>query len=202
MKVKSTQDDIWVMNSASWLLRSLTGGGGGIDPSTVVNIGDFETLMRGQGRNISVMGDENSFVSKAVTNAPQFLAGKDEQVRAVYKEAVSLNVNPLAVLVHWGTETGFRMDLTDKAFSCPVRESTSFSAQARCSAKTFDYWMGDFEKNNIDGKHYDKRYPNCVYDDPFLWAAEMYGPTCRVYDSNEHYHTNFVKFYKQILGAT
>lgn len=207
--VQPQRQDFWVVNEAEGKITSLsqtgsstTPSGSQTDPSSVAGVNDFNTLMKGQGRNTFVMGDENSFVAKAVANAPSLLTGKEDYLRIVYQRATALNVNPLAILVHWGTETGFRVDLQAKAFSCPVRVSSSFGEQAACSSKTFNTWMKVFEEKNTNGQYFDPKYPNCVYDDPFIFAAEMYGPTCRVYDGNENYLKNFVKFYKQILGAT
>lgn len=212
-KVVPLKDDIYITNTAEAKISGQGAGGtpssgvvspGGsvVDPSSLAGVSDFNTIMRGQGRNVGVLGDENSFVSKVITNGGANVAGKEEYVRTVYKEAAALNVNPLAILVHWGTETGFRLDLQSKAFSCPVGKSTSFDRQARCSAETFDYWMAVFERKNTDGQYFDPQYPKCIYDDPFIFAAEMYGPTCRVYDSNDYYLQNFVKFYKLFLGAS
>ncbi|MBI2022339.1 DUF11 domain-containing protein [Candidatus Daviesbacteria bacterium] len=196
--------DTWIENQAEGKVASLVGlpappGGKQVDPQSVSGINDFNTLMRGQGRNIAVLGSEDEFVSKVSNNGSQYVTGKEEYLRKVYKKAVSRNVNPLAVLVHWGTETGFSLDLQNKAFSCPVGVATSFDEQVSCSSNTFDNWMRYFEQNNTDGKL--ALNDKCIYDDPYIFATEKYGPTCVVYDGNDHYLSNFVKFYKQFLGA-
>jgi hypothetical protein len=40
----------------------------------------------------------------------------------------------------------------------------------------------------------------CVYSDPFLFAAEKYGPRCVVNDNNDHFTKNFVSIFKQLLN--
>lgn len=194
--VKPLSNDIIVTNKAvAKAFNDLT-----INP----NASDITSLMKGHGRNVGVMGSEDAFTQRVMQNGTGFgLSDKEANIRAIYKKAVERNINPLAIMVIWGTEVGFK--LNNSEFSCPPRVFDGFTDQLSCSTNTFNNWMKYFEENKdkqtgtlvIESKI----GKTCIYDDPFLYALEKYGPVCAVYDSNDHFHTNFVKFYKQFLGS-
>lgn len=199
--VSPTEADIWVVNEGATGTITKTNVPTGTTPdiSSINGITDFNVLMKGQGRNTNILGDENNFAKVTESNGSIYVGGKEEYVRTIYKAAVARNVNPLAILSIWGTETGFRLGMQNVALSCPVREQTSFESQANCAAKTYDFWMRDFEQRNRDGVLAINQ--KCSYDDPFIYATEKYGPTCVVYDGNDFFLKNFVIYYKKFLGA-
>lgn len=171
-----------------------------------INASDFNSLMIGQGRNTSVLGNEANFVNTVLQNGARLLDNVQNPsyyVRLIYQVAVAKNVNPLAVLAIWGTEQGFQ--LKSPEFGCDPRGGNfpGFEAQLNCSVNTLINWMNYFEKNkNSNGtltlpSNIGK---NCVYSDPFLFAAEKYGPECTIYDANDFFRSNFVKYAKIFVG--
>lgn len=197
-----TRDDVIVTNK---IFANAIGSPG--NPSAT----DFNTLMTGQGRNIGILGDEGSFTAQAMKNGTNNgLSDKESYIRQIYRAALAANVNPLAVLATWGTEAGFGLNNTE--FGCdPPRPDGSgggfpgFINQLLCGVNTWSHWMSHFEENkNVDGTLPlpSKIGNTCVYSDPFLFAAEKYGPVCTIYDANDYFQSNFVKFYKQFLGTS
>jgi uncharacterized repeat protein (TIGR01451 family) len=169
-----------------------TGSGTPVDKSTE----DFDKLMTGQGRNVNILGDENSFVAQVMKGDTR-LQGQEDVVRKIYKKAVSQNVNPLIILTLYGEEAGFTSN-NDTQFGCKPFGS-GLDRQLSCSVNTWDNWMTYFEKNK-DANGTISLSAKCVYSDAFLFAAEKYGPRCVQNDNNDHFTKNFVHFFKKLLG--
>ncbi len=165
------------------------------------NAAEFGSLMIGQGRNVAILGNEDAFVAQVIKNGGSYnLSNKEARIRQLYKVAAARNVNPLILLTTWGTEQGFGQE--QRAFSCPKQVDNSFTDQLACAVGTWDNHMTYFEKN----KDANGNVPlasqignTCIYSDPFLYAAEKYGPRCVVSDANENWPSSFENFYKQFL---
>lgn len=195
LTVKPTADNIMVENQAY-----ATAPGGTTGPAPETN--DFEKLMEGQGRNTQVLGDETSFVEKALSNISRRLPGGrsvyESYLHDIYKMSTSHNVNPAIVLTIWGVEQSFAIN--GREFGCKPFD-TGFAMQVDCSATTLDTWMTKFDETKASGTFpvpltFDQ---TCNYTDPFIYAYEAYTPVCTMYDSNDESRTNFVIIYKEIL---
>lgn len=216
LSVEPTKEDAWVVNEASYNARfqggtqgGTTGGRGGSSPPEGAQEQDkqLQAVVGGQGRNVAIIGDENAFMSQVIANGAKLglNATKESYIRMIYQAAQKWNINPLIILGTWGTETGFRPDLADKAFSCPVRVSSSFEAQVDCSARIYNKWMSKFEAENKNGVLPIEAVGNrkgavCEYNDPLIYAMDWYGPICHASDNNVNYRPNMLKYYKAILG--
>ena len=177
------------------------GGTPGIPPDPGAST--FAELMTGQGRNTGILGDENSFVTKTIDTVAR-RAGTtntnlyDPYLRDIYRLSVERNVNPLIVLTIWGVEQSFAIN--GREFGCKPFDN-GFDEQVRCSRKTLDDWMADFEAKQASGilpvpNIYD---PSCTYTDNFIYAYEMYTPVCWLNDGNSPARENFVIIFKEFL---
>ncbi len=185
--------------------------------SSNINATDFEQLMRGQGRNINVLGSSaEEFVSNVINNGKNLIGSvpnSQDYLGRIYRAALSKNINPLAILSIWGVEQGFGFPDSGFIFGCGVgldNPPRTFDSQLECSVNVVDRWMKDFEANNDSGKKSidvvvksgDQWIPTgekCLYDDPFIYSYEWYTPECHYDDGNIHARGNFVKFYKDFL---
>lgn len=196
--VKPLSNDIIVTNKA--VAKAFN------DLSTNPNLSatDFDTLFKGQGQNIGVLGDEDSFTQKILAIGPRYgLTDKEAQIRQIYKTAVAKNVNPLIIVITWGAEVGYKIN--NNEFSCPPHAGDGFSDQLRCAVNTYSNWMDYFEKNKDKQTGIysleSKIGKTCIYNDPFIFAAEKYGPICAAEDNNANWRPSLVKFYKEFLGS-
>lgn len=187
LKVKPDKNDINVTNSSFGIVYGNIGTGIG-DSS------DFETLMANQGRNVTVIGDEDAFVNRVLLNKGAI--NLDEQhLRQVYRTAAAKNVNPLSVLAIWGVEASFGLNGTE--FGCKPFGS-GFADQLTCGVNTLNFWMSDFDQNNRGGSITLTGVKTCVFTDPFTYAYEKYTPVCTINDNNDNARRNFVTYYKKL----
>jgi len=214
LEVQTVKNDFWAINEAIAKVLSFGFSGGGGGPISVAE-GEQDKLVaetvKGQQRNVQILGDEELFVQTVMRNgASQGMVQKEQYLRQIYQASARNNLNPLILLATWGTETGFKVELSNKAFSCPVGVSSDFSRQADCGAKTYTYWMDIFDKKNVDGKlgmdevldsaGTQKTGKVCMYYDSLLYSMEWYGPLCHFKDDNANYRPNLVQFYKLFGG--
>ncbi len=180
------------------------------------NAPDFDNLMRGQGRNLTVLGSsEDQFIANLKTNlqgtARASLLNEENRLRQIYQATTARQVNPLVVLTTWGTEAGFDRAYDKLAFGCdPPREDGTggrfpgFESQLQCSINTWNNLMNEFEakaQQGIPVSLNSQIGKICQYEDPFIYAAERYGPVCVVNDANENYRKSFYNIYKMLVGA-
>jgi hypothetical protein len=184
------KEDVIIRNK---IIATATGGTN-LPPNATAT--DFDTLMRGQGRNTTIMGDENTFVAQTVTKDGR-LRGQENAIRRIYQAAIARNVNPLVILTLYGEEAGFASN-NNTQFGCKPFGS-GFEKQLACSVATWDNWMKYFDEHK-DTSGQVSLGGGCVYSDPFLFAAEKYGPRCVVNDNNDHFTKNFVSIFKQLLN--
>lgn len=210
--LRATVDNKYIVNVANGTaVASIGGAAPGGDP----NSNDFYKLMVGQGRNTAVLGDENNFIKTVLANSKgKFnVAGKEAELRQLYKAAITNNVNPLILFAMWGVESGW--STANKAvFGCGVTSGTGggFATQLACVVQNkrpgLNGLMTEFTnaQAKAGGKpilHPDARYrANCpAFTDPFIYAYELYTPVCAINDGNSNARANFVKYYKGALGA-
>lgn len=187
--VPSDSPGIWVVNSAQATINSTTGGGSGT----------FDTLMRGKG-SIDPVGSANALISRAANVFP-VLQGKTQQLTDLYNVAISYNINPVALLTIWKVEN---RDFSNySSFNCPPAArggNPDFSVQLNCAATTLRFYMNQFNQNAQGGTYALPNAPACVYNDPFLYAYELYTPVCATNDNNGTARGNFVNIYNQLVG--
>lgn len=214
LTLKPKEKDIWVVNEASWNLNKASPGGAGgttLSPAEAEQQDrELQGVIGGQGRNVNILGDEETFTQTVIKNGSKLgvTPDKEQFVRVIYRAAVKNRVNPLIVLGTWGTEVGFSTASLATAFSCPVGVVSSFERQANCAAETYSNWMKAFEDKNQGGtlgidevrKDGSKKGKVCTYNDPIIYAFDWYGPICHYYHQNENYRPNMIKFYKTFLG--
>lgn len=213
LTVQPEKNDFWAINEAIAKVLSFgfSSGGGPISVAEGEQDKLVAETIKGQQRNVQILGDEESFVQTVMRNgASQGMGAKEQFLRQTYQASAKNNLNPLILLATWGTETGFKVELSAKAFSCPVGVSSDFSRQADCGAKTYTYWMDIFDKKNVDGKlgidevtdhaGTQKTGKVCMYFDSLLYSMEWYGPLCHFKDDNINYRPNLVQFYKLFGG--
>lgn len=186
------KEDVLVKNK---IIANAVGGSSGGNIPIDKNATDFDTLMTGQGRNINILGDENNFVNQTIQKDRR-LSGQEDTVRTLYRAAVARNVNPLVILTLYGEEAGFASN-NDTQFGCRPFGS-GFAAQLSCSVATWDNWMKYFDEHK-DTNGTLSLGGSCVYTDPFIFAAEKYGPRC-VINENQYFTKNFVLIFKQLLN--
>lgn len=198
--IKAARAVIWTITPSA---SGSAGGSNGTPPD--LNAGTFEDLVKGQGRNTAILGNEDEFVDAIFTNILSSRsignrAAYESNVRTLYKTAVAKNVNPLIPLVIWGVEASFEISGTE--FGCKPFGS-GFATQVQCSVDTLDHWMADFETKKSQGI-FPVPYTihnTCNFEDPFIYAYEAYTPVCSMNDSNDGARTNFVILFKEFLGA-
>ena len=186
----------------TWIINSVTG---------TVNLhfvslptdGDFETLLRGQGRNVNILGDLTTFLATVYQNNPDpRLAGRQDIVTQIYNTAVASNVNPLIILTLWGEESGY--STTGASLGCDphVGGFPGITAQIGCGVNTMNHWLTDFEQHvGQDGTYtVTGSLGPCTFDDATIYAMERYGPVCLMNDGNSHFHANFASIFRQFLG--
>ena len=167
--------------------------------SSVDFLVSFERLMAGQGRNTVVLGDEESFVS-VITRYGQGVLGKDKDayLHQIYKEALSKNLNPLAIVALWGAESSFS---AANAFNCSGAQ-TAFDQQLDCATNTLNKLMQYFDdqaqRHGLPVPN--EELPTCTYNDPFVFAYEKYNPACSIGDKSGMLRKNFVTYYRIFLG--
>lgn len=209
--LRATVDNKWIVNIANGTaVAAATGDTGGGDPTS----NDFVKLMTGQGRNVTVLGDENNFVSTIMKNTKGKLnvAGKEAQLRQLYRAAIQNNINPVILFAMWGVETGW--STTGRSFGCGVTSGvgSGFATQLACIVKAerpgLNGLMLEFTKRQKEAgggpiKHPDSRYAgNCpAFTDPFIYAYELYTPVCAINDGNSNARANFVNYYKTAIGT-
>lgn len=188
LTIKSALDKIKLIEIAKAQIIDL------VIPAPNVSAADFDSLMKGQGRNTDVLGSEDNFVETVMKNGKNNLSGKEPQVHQIYQTSVAKNVNPMIVLTIWGVEQTFQIGTRE--FGCPTSYA-GFSSQLACSVKTLDDQMKIFKQNAKNGSVI---YPSssCAYNDEFLYAYEAYTPVCHIYDKNETSRKNFVDYYKKL----
>lgn len=202
----ATTTDITKAKSVIWTLNPNGGGNAGNDGNPPdLNATSFEELVKGQGRNTTILGDEDAFVdavfgnileSRPVTNRTTY----ESYVRTIYKTSLAKNVNPLIPLVIWGVEQSF--EINGREFGCKPFD-TGFATQVDCSVNTLNKWMTDFETKKASGI-FPVPYTihnTCSFEDPFIYAYEAYTPVCSMNDSNDEARTNFVILFKEFLGG-
>lgn len=192
LTIKPLIDKIKISNQAIAKVIKL------VSPASNPGATDFESIVKGQGRNIQILGSEDDFIKTVLRNGSKYsLADKEPMLRELYRQSSSSNVNPLAVLTIWGVEQGFRINGSE--FGCKPF-GTGFNNQMSCSIRgTINFWMNEFEKNNKNGS-YTIQGTACTYTDAFTFMYEKYSPVCQVYDKNENARNNFYKFYKELGG--
>lgn len=216
LTVHPTQNDIQVINEAV----ATVGGGSnppangtpapnstGTPPSPGAT--DFDSLIKNQGRNVAILGDENTFVQLVKTNGSKWIGTKpniDSYLRQIYQTAVSKQVNPVIVLVIWGVEATLTLNNTE--FGCNPFGS-GFNSQLTCAVNSLNNLMGNFEKIYKSGtpvpiavvdKNLKPTGQYCYYTDAFSYAYEMYTPVCHFSHSNDPTRKNFINFYKGFTG--
>lgn len=197
------QNDVLVKNK---ILARIASGIGPVLPNP--NSTDFDSLMRGQGRNVNVLGDETSFVQRILASGEKRIQAYENLIRQAYREAVAQNVNPLILIALWGEESGYDTTGRYAAMGCDPRQAygtgKDFSSQLGCAVRTWNTRMTEYNtkaaKEGVPVKLESKVGKTCQYDDEFLYAAEIYGPTCVIYDQNDYFHRNFYLHYKKLLG--
>jgi hypothetical protein len=168
----------------------------------------FLQLIAGQGRNIGVLGNEDSFVSTVMKNGSQRFGGdvSSQDIHNVYTAAVGKNVNPLIVLTIWGVEQSFGKDLS---FGC-ISKPRDFPTQLSCSTNSLNNLMALFEEQEKKGNvpyTVTAKDPNsdgtntCTFTDAFEYAYERYTPVCLMEHGNDNARKNFVTIYKELLGV-
>jgi hypothetical protein len=198
--LKSAQDDTNVQN----LVYATAESPQSSTPQNT-NTGDFDTLMKGQGRNITILGDENSFVGTVLKNGANMLpAGSENHLRQIYEKAAAKNVNPLIVTTIWGVESTFGTN-ADEQFNCPPYE-VPFDGDAiglSCTVNSLNNHMNEFEKQQSAGVYPVpvKAEKTCYYTDEFLYAYETFTPVCATFDNNDGSRSNFVTIYKKLYGT-
>ncbi|MCL4353715.1 hypothetical protein M1615_04640 [Patescibacteria group bacterium] len=176
-------------------------------PPPSVNTTAFEQLMKGQGRNVSVLGDENNFINQVIKNGGALVANEKSYLQDIYETSKAENVNPLIVLTIWGVEQTFSLD-TNLEFGCGAHipgYTHGFKNQLRCTVNSLDNLMTDFKKDKGPNGTVQIQSDNgntCVYDDSFMYAYEMYTPVCHHYDTppNDPLRSSFMLYYKKFLG--
>ena len=181
-------------------------------PGTPPDLGAsvFEELMKGQGRNTGILGNEDQFVTAVLANAgsrmPEGGANHEQYLRQLYETAVANNINPLIMLTIWGVEQSFAINGTE--FGCDPRgegRGAGFEWQVQCSADTLNRWMNDFDEKAAQGIFpvpYDPSWSEnhgCTFEDPFVYAYEAYTPVCSMNDGNSESRENFVIIFKDFL---
>ncbi len=186
------EDDIYVTNSVSARLAA----GSGSSPQ------EFRDLIMGQGRNMAVLGNKNSFISTIMTNSSGLpLSGKESYLAQIYDAGAQYNINPLILTSIWGVENGF--DPTpDYPFGCLSPIDKGFTENSTCAAGSLNQLMAKFETQSIGGS---LEIPSttgntCIYSDAFDYAYEMYTPVCHANDGNDPARANFISFYKKFKG--
>jgi hypothetical protein len=207
VKLNAGVNNTQVVNQAEGEVVGASGGGTtgakGNPTETEKKILEFFNLIAGQGRNTTVLGDENQFVAAVLKNAaPGYgLAGKEAQLRAIYKKAVAAKVNPLIMVVMWGVEQGWNINGTE--FGCIHQRGSGFESQLTCRVNEVNHFMTEAEqsiaKKGLPFAH--PVAPQCTYTDPFVYAYEKGTPVCAVNDSNGNARKNFVEYYKKLLGT-
>lgn len=213
LRPKSDAKDTYIVNQA---YATYIGQGDGSSPTSTgtTNGGtDFESIMKGQGQNISLFNSASQFADQAIKNVgtrfvnqstSSFSNPNDARpyLIKIYNVAVANSVNPAIVLTIWGVEDSFTF-LNDTEFGCKPFGS-GFDKQLDCSVVgTLSFWMNDFNKKKAQGIFPVQRTGpkgTCNFDDPFLYAYEAYTPVCTQDDGNSASHDNFVTIYKEIMG--
>lgn len=207
--------DTYIINKATaTVINPRSNKSGGSTPSNP-NAADFESLMTGQGRNTTVLGDENSFVQAVIKNGGNRLKNVPDletHLHTIYKTALQYNVNPLIVATIWGIESSFSTTIP-LAFGCDpnYHKYDGFDNQLVCSVRgTLDFWLRDFEEKKAKGifpvpyvatDTNTQETKTCYYSDAFLYSYEAYTPVCTMNDDNAQARDNFVIIYKELLGA-
>lgn len=205
LKLRATRPDTIVENTAQAKILSVTTPTP-IPAPTGISATDFDSLMQGHGR-LNSFGGEDNFITKVVGNGNTFrLLDKESYLRQIYKASRAKQLNPLIVLVIWGVEQGF--GLRQPYLGCLGSGATaSFDTQLNCAVNTLDRWMNHFDRikdgsgiASIDKVDRGGRPTGekCFYNDPFLYAYEMYTPVCHFEHGNEHARRNFVRYYNQL----
>lgn len=169
------------------------------------NTSDFDTLMKGQGRNVNILGDENSFVATVLANGARMLpSGSEAHLRQIYEKAAAKNVNPLIIVTIWGVESTFGTNANEQ-FNCPPYE-VPFDGDGvglSCSVNSLNNLMNDFEQQQNAGVFPVpiKSEKTCYYTDEFLYAYEKFTPVCATFDNNDGSRSNFVTIYKKLFGT-
>lgn len=197
--------DKYVTNKATAEVVN-AGNKGGVSPAACgnkpnTNTTDFVTLMTGQGKCTTVLGDENSFVNTVIKNAgSKFgLTGKESYIHQIYKAAIAKNINPLISITIWGVEAGWNVNGTE--FGCKPFGS-GFNSQLTCDINTLNNLMNEYDQKAKKGTPVSlDTNSNCKYTDAFIYAYERYTPVCGMNDSNGVARKNFVNYYKTLLGV-
>ncbi len=210
LKPKPNVKDAYIINRAyaQYLTSSLPPVGGGAGPNVPVdpNAADFESLVTGQGRNTSILGDEETFIATVLKNGgARFQGGGYEaQLSKIYKTALAKSVNPLLIVVMWGVEQSFSHGT---ALGCGIYIGlpSDFDNQVECGVNTIDNWMNTFELRKgqiglpVTIQNEDTK-AICSYTDPFVYAYEWYTPDCHFADGNTNARKNFAIIMRDLLG--
>jgi hypothetical protein len=197
--LKSTKEDTNVQN----LVYATAVSNQSSTPQNT-NTSDFDTLMKGQGRNVTILGDENSFVATVLKNGARRLpSGIESQLRQIYEKAAAKNVNPLIIVTIWGVESTFGTNANEQ-FNCPPYE-VPFDGDGvglSCTVNTLNNQMNKFEQQQNAGVFPVplKDEKTCYFSDEFLFAYEAFTPVCATYDNNDGARQNFVTIYKELYG--
>ena len=221
LKPKADIKDTYIINKtyARYLGEAETGPGGSGSGPINTSTTDFDELMRGQGRNISLYPNASAFADAAIKNIGNRFTNQASSttrdantykpyLEELYTASVAKNVNPVIILTIWGVEESFVYNT--HSFNCPPpREGwgQTYSEQLGCSIASLNNLMRDYENRAAKGEN-PVTIPkangagSCNYTDPFLYAYEMYTPVCHTSDQNDNAHTNFVIIFREILGLT
>lgn len=190
-------DDVSLTNSISVKPISKTGSS-----SSSPSPQEFKDLITGQGRNVAILGDKNSFISTVIKNSSGLsLSGKEDYLSKIYDAGVQYTVNPLILTVIWGVEFGFDPS-ADYPFGCLNQSDQGFTENVTCAAGSLNQLMAKFETQNIAGS---LEIPSstgntCIYTDAFDYAYELYTPVCHANDGNDSSRSNFTAFYQKLKG--
>lgn len=200
LQLRATVDNAWIVNVVN---GTAVGSGVGTGAAPDLNQGTFKGLITGQGRNTTILGDENAFVATVIKNKPS-LKAKEAQVRQVYKAALAKNVSPLIILTIWGVESGWSTG-TGNSFGCVLSGDKSWAGQLNCVVNTANKRMAEFDTSAAKKKPVllpiNPQPPQCTYTDPFMYAFERMTPVCAVNDGNACARVNFVSYFKTFLGT-
>lgn len=204
LRLRATVDSSWIVNVLNG--TAIGSGGTAIGGAPDLNQTTFKGLLTGQGRNTTILGDENKFVETVVKNAPggSNLSTKQDQVKQIYRAAVAQKVNPLLILSIWGVESGWNTG-SGNVFGCTFADDKTWAGQLKCVVNTANKRMAEFEKSAATKKPVllpiEPQPAQCTYTDPFMYAFERMTPVCSMDDGNICARQNFVSYFKTYMGT-